>query len=71
MGFGLVFGRGSPQNGGDPLVGCQPGFTIAFVDSVLSGSLSLSSPTSSSVWSGLLLSREFTLSLGVEIWLHG
>ena len=51
--------------------GQSAGVIMAHVDSVSSGSLSLSSPTSSSGLFDLLISRGLTPSLSVGIWLHG
>ena len=69
MGFGVVWGRYSKS--GDQFMGSLPGVIMAHVDSVSSGSLSLSSPTSSSGLFDLLISRGLTPSLSVGIWLHG
>lgn len=65
MGFGVV--GGYSKSGGDQFMGSLPGVTMAHVDSVSSGSLGLSSPTSSSGLLDLLISRGLTPSLSVGI----
>lgn len=69
MGFGLVWGRYS-RNGGGPWVVRLPGFVMVCVGSVSSGSHSLS-PSTSSDYYGLLLSKGFTPNSSVGIWLYG